>query len=324
MPDPRCVFPDNIYKTLSCTNNTQYPSSLTFSSNCNSDVVNNPSMYYLLVEKFVLPNNYLPIFYFDNTDGMYVVSNPKHGTQYLLKMTNVYYYGDHDLITDGNPDSSFLTGPVYFVKQFIDMLNESFVQIGVTMTFSISIDGKFHVTNGDSVYLSRKIYNMFPTLPAIYTGIPGREYLLRGINGVVQEQTSQYAFNDIRSILLISNDLPILHQGFTTNSDSNQKLKILNEFPVIESAFIDKTAWVFESNQYRPIDMISQEGFGNFTFTVRLLTKKGIIREYKLLPGESASCTFRFVKKALFNNEYNLSSEAARIKQNPEYSYHKR
>jgi hypothetical protein len=45
---------------------------------------------------------------------------------------------------------------------------------------------------------------------------------------------------------------------------------------------------------------------------------------YYIMPGEVATITFRFAKKALFNNEYNLANESDRIRQNPQYSYHRR
>ena len=71
MSDPRTVFPDNVYHTLSFTNDGEQAAQLKFPTNSDSIILANPMMYYALVEKFVLSNRAFPIFDFDNTDGKY-------------------------------------------------------------------------------------------------------------------------------------------------------------------------------------------------------------------------------------------------------------
>ena len=330
MPDPRNTFPDNVYHTLSSTNTTNRVKTISFTNNNSNYVIPNPIMYYLLIEKFVLSNKALPIFFFDNSASDYVIT--VNDVPYTLKMSDDEYRGNQ---YGESRDSSGKTGGVYFIKQFLAMMNKEFTLAATDISIILRDDGRFEVIDaiaGDEVFFSKKLYGMFPTLEAIYTGTNTREYRIvfeddttPGFLHALQESKAQYAWNDIRSILLVSDDLPIQQQGFTTSNNSQQKIRILNEFPPIysQSSSIDKTDWVFESNQYRPIDLITQEGFNGFTFEVRLISKFGQLIEYRLLPGESATVTFRFVKKALFNNEYNLSNETERIKQNPDYNYHK-
>ena len=66
MADPRTVFPDNIYYTLATTNNTDRADTLRFVNTGGADIVPNPIMYYLLVQKFVISSKAFPIFQFDN------------------------------------------------------------------------------------------------------------------------------------------------------------------------------------------------------------------------------------------------------------------
>ena len=315
MTDPRNVFPDNVYQTLTCTNNRDTVDTLRFANNSSNNIFPNPSMYYLLVTKFILPNGAYPIFMFDNSKSDYLITY-KGNTKKII-VTNDDSRGaliPEDYVTS-------YRAPIYFIQQFLDMINNTF---GGVINI---VDGKFILSSSDDVYFSRKLYQMFPTMEAIYTGQLGKEYqlVLRGGN-CVQEFKSLYAWSDIKFVLLISDSLPILQQGVTTNTDDNQKLKVLNEFPIIysQSEDIDKTDWVFESNQYRPIDMNTQEAFSNITYDVRLTRKDGTIVQYYLLPGEVATITFRFAKKALFNNEYNIANESERIKQNPQYNFHKK
>lgn len=322
MTDPRTTFPDNIYHTLTTTNNDNEAQLLKFNNDNSSDIVRNPYMYYLLIQKFVLSNKALPIFFFDNSDNKYLITIDNN--VYPILMENTHYRGS----LTGIRDSTGKTGEVYFINQFLDMINKAFVDAGTTNVISIRDDERFEIVGnaGEDVYFSRRLYDMFPTLEATFTGQNTREYHIHfRTNVCTQESKALYAWNDIRSILVISQDLPILQQGYTTAQNAKQKLKILNEFPPIysQSSSIDKTDWVFESDEYHPIDLISQEGISSFTFDIKLVTKFGKSVDYKLLPGESASLTFRFVKRALFNNEYNLANETARIKQNPQYSYHK-
>ena len=311
MTDPRSVFPDNVYLTLESTNQYSQAAGLNFASNGSSNVIPNPSMYYLFITKFVLPNRAFPIFVFDNTkEDYYVIVN---GVKHLLTMQAGDFRGNPYGL---NESSSY--GGIYFIRQFLNILNRD---LGASQMILLD-DGRFELTAGPaSIVFSKRIYDLFPTMDATYTGV---DYQMVVDN--IQESKAQYAWYDIKSIILLSNDLPILHQGYVTSQDSRKKLKILNEFPVIydQSNSIDKTDWVFESNQYRPIDLISQEGFQSFTFEVSVISKYGTAYQYKLLPNDTASCTFRFAKKALFNNEYNLTNESERIKQNPQYAYHKR
>jgi hypothetical protein len=313
--DPRNVFPDNVYRSVEITNSSSMVSSINFDTNLGSAIINNPRMYYLLVTKFSLSNKAFPIFFFDNRDyspletkGYYII---KDGFKTMLTMEAADYRGN----PYGLEGESNLYGGVYFINQFLNMINRVIAPSQMTLLD----DGRFNMFLSGDLIFSRKLYDLFPTMEATYTQTGYRMF------GGDQESKSQYAWYDIKSIIIISNDLPILFQGISTKFDSTKRLKILQEFPPIYSQgdSIDKSDWIFESTQYRPIDMLTQDSFSNFSFDVKLMSKYGTLIEYKLLPGDSASVTFRFAKKSLFNNEYNISNESQRIKQNPQYAYHK-
>ena len=335
--DVRTTLPDNVYYTLTSTNRTDDPIRPVFSNNNGNDIVSNPMMYYLLISKFVLPNNSLPIFYFDNKDDkFYYKRDPGNSIKFLIEGRTADYRGDLVDLDSQPINGLYKAMPIYYINQFVDMVNFSFQRAALVPDFVLVslVDGRFQI-NSTLPYLefSPALMRLFPTLEATFIkatktySITLRDDPANPGNYIaVQEFKSLFAFSDIRSILLLSPNLPISAQGFTTTDSSTQREKVLNDFiPILdENSGVDKSPWIFESNEYRPIDMISQEGFSNFTFDVRVLKKDGSVLNYYLLPTETATVTFRFVKRALFNNEYNLARVDDRIKQNPNYQYHKR
>ena len=93
--DVRTTLPDNVYYTLTSTNRTDDPIRPVFSNNNGNDIVSNPMMYYLLISKFVLPNNSLPIFYFDNNDDkFYYKRDPGNSIKFLIEGRTQDYRGD--------------------------------------------------------------------------------------------------------------------------------------------------------------------------------------------------------------------------------------
>ena len=174
---------------------------------------------------------------------------------------------------------------------------------------------------------SSRLYDLFPSLEAIYNSSLN-EYQIFTVGGsVIQETKSLYAWYDIKSILLISSDLPISKQSFQATGNFNSlKINIINEFiPLYDSSTnIERSDWVFESNQFRTLDMTSSEEIKSFSFDITLTTKYGKRVEYRLAPNESATITFRFMKKAIFNNEWNITNMDERIKQNPNLNFHRR
>ena len=91
MSDPRTVFPDNVYHTLSYTNDGEQAAQLKFPTNSDSIILANPMMYYALVEKFVLSNRAFLIF--DNTSGKYSTRALAGGDNIELKIEEDQFWG---------------------------------------------------------------------------------------------------------------------------------------------------------------------------------------------------------------------------------------
>lgn len=315
--DPRLLFEDNIVVTLACDNKDKLSQNLRFNTTQSSVIVKNPQMYYLIIEKFRISNKALPIFFFDNSkDDMYIIVN---GDKTQIEMGALDYRGS----IYSNLSNSSRNGEIYFIGQFLGMLNNA---LGGTIELSMRDDKRFELTgivNGDDIIFSKKVYDFFPTLEAIYDSAKQEYQIIRE----VQEFPAIYAWYDIKSILLVSSDLPVNKQIFHAG-DFNEKIKlsIINEFvPLYDSStLIDKSDWVYESTQLRTIDLRSSESIKSFVFDILLVTKYGKQIPYMLAPGESCSCTFKFIKKALFNNEWNQTNLDDRIKQNTSLSFHRR
>ena len=328
MSDPRNSFPHNVYWSLTYRNEEEVATTLKFPTNSSSTIIHNPMIYYLLIEKFTLSNRAIPIMQFDNRDRRLFFFVNNQINPIYIRSRAINYRGD--LVTGSLTSSDQFYMPVYSIQQFIDIMNDS---LAGDATLSILPDGRFNFNAAGPINLtfSTDLYNLFPTLDAFYANsryqiIFSPSVSNPGTYDATQESKALYALHDIQTILVLSNNLPIIAQGYVTASDPKQKFKILNDFPIIysESQGIDKSDWVFESKEYRPIDFQSPEPIQVIEYDIRLIRKNGEIVPYYIMPGEVATITFRFAKKALFNNEYNLANESDRIRQNPQYSYHRR
>lgn len=324
MADPRTSFADNIYISLSCRNNQNKAIRPKFLSDNNGTICENPMMYYVMITQFRLSRSAHELFYFDNTKETLFIKEIENGPGLLLGLVNSIFRGDR--INPGDIRDA-RSGPIYYISQFIDMMNF----ISFRFTFSLNAEDKIQIIGTtDYLEMSPELYTFFPNLPATY--LENGNYLVKftlntvtGNYECIQEYKSLYAFNDIDSIIIYTSNLPVNSQQFSSNNETDIEEKVIAQFTpsLSQNDGNDRSDWLYFSNEARLIDLKSSDAITNFTFSARIIRRNGNHEDYHIMPGDSASVTFRFAKKALFNNEYNLTSEYDRIKQNPYNNYHK-
>lgn len=326
--DPRTTHVDNIYMNAKFRNTSKTSAQIiSFSGDRNESLVEAANMYYMIVESFSIPNASLPIFVFDNSDSSYSV---KIGT---ANKVDLVFIDRGDLVNPGNTNS----GNIYYIGQFLKMLNTAIGSGNGEMV--LNDDGRFQfnrTTTNQTIYFSSKVYDLFLSLEAThkaYNSASGEDYLIfdpspGAASQLKQEEKSQYAWSDIAAVYLFSNTIPIVEENFSNRLDngSDEKFKTINDFIPFQSedGGIDRTPWVFTSDYPKLIDMRSDTAINSVDFTVSALAKSGELRRVHIPPGSEASLKLRFSKKAIFNNEYNLTDLKKRVKQYAMHNQHHR
>lgn len=259
-------------------------------------------------------------------------------------------YGDQEQLTStGNTSYK-----IYQIEQFLSMVNQALADISNNAGVSdVEYYPRIEVssTNGANIFqlvipdnpaggdpliiengitMSSSLYDYFSGLPAIFNGtynsLNGRDYSIvspeQDITDdriIKQAHHSIYNWSDIQAILLLSSDLPINEENFTNfnNNGNDTKFKVIADFIPFqdEAGNIDRTDWRYNSDYPRLIDLRSNRGVINISFTVSILRKDNSISPLYIAPGKTANLKMRFVKRALYNNEYNISDFANRVNQ---------
>lgn len=340
--DPRRTHSDNVYMNAKYVNDSRTAANvISFQSDRNEYLVSAASDYYLIVESFELPNQALPIFNFDNTPvggvSPYAVTIELGGVLYI---TPLEFEDRGDLVNPSNTNS----GKIYFVDQFLVMVNNALIDsataagVGAPFMEYDENNEKFSITRPGAnptgtIYFTNDLYRLFFGLDAKFNGYGTSDHtdwelqLDTIINlKLVQDCKSLFNWSDVQSVFLFSNTLPVLEENFTNRIGNGQdeKFKIINDFKPIKVAesCIDRSPWRYESDFPRLIDLRSDVKLYSVDFTFEVLDNNGNLTRIAIPPGETVTVKFRFAKKALFNNEYNLTDLDERVKQYNIHSYH--
>lgn len=134
-----------------------------------------------------------------------------------------------------------------------------------------------------------------------------------------QTTPSYHLWSDVREILITTAILPVRPENFNNPNDrgSVNRFKVVNNFvPLYNiSTGVDNTPWRYFTDVPKLIDLESDVAIKAIDFYVQAIRDDGSSFPIGILPNEVASIKSRFVKKALYNNEYNLTSMNERIEQ---------
>jgi len=362
MGDPRKVHIDNSYFNVRYTNESLTESRIiTIDSTRNSEVISAASMYYLIVESFSIPSRTLPIFNFDNRTQPSLNPagiNPPPDNTYPFTVTannrtrKLRYYDIGKL--QPNLRSSTEFGPIYYIRQFTRMVNfaimsavnnanydpngiqEEIIYLSydeVNQLFILTNPAGNKITNGD-IYFSSNLFNYFSGFPGSFGGFRtanNQDVKILSLgdkdgDSIRQERKSLFPWNDIESILLFSTSLPVYEENFTNRklNGNDEKFRVIATFDPYVNADdgIDRSDYRFFTGYPRLVDLTSDTGLDRVDFIARILRKNGDLEDIYILPGDQARLKLRFVKKAIFNNEYNINDLERRMELNPIGNYH--
>lgn len=358
--DPRRTHNDNVYFNARYVNDSNTATDIiSFDSNRNDPVIPNASMYYLIVESFEIPNRALPIFIWDNTpdaNGKYpyaiTIDNTTDGKKQTIPIP---FISRGDFTDPGNTSSQ----KIYYLSQVVEMVNLALsagnaVDGGVREVetqdkgrFKLNSDGRFSfkyddIENKDVDFsLSTSLYELFlgfdgtinshnsPTYEDFTLAKPPEEgFTLEATDDTLtQEHKSQFMWPEFKKIYLFTNSLPIVQEQFSNRKGdtSDEKFKIIADFfPVYpEDGDIDRSPWIFFNDYPKLIDMRSDVPINSISFTAAALDKKGNLVRIPIPPGDTAYIKIRFVKKAIFNNEYNIAAHEKRTELYNVHTHHR-
>lgn len=284
-------------------------------------IIDNPNEYHLTIARMEIPCSSIPIFTF--VDNSYILTLSYTGGNFSYPVPFVQS-------NMSNPSDRSITS----YGQFLDGINTAFssamaamIALGgptgpapvisydeLTGLFSVTVGPAF--TSGSAtIYFNQSLQHFFPSFRYLFYGVnlPNNKDYQLYITGSTTRQyaSSTSALNDIQSIILVSNSLPIISEDVNSNpalSSANAGSASLNAitdflYPVqngsLESCPSGVNHLQYQPSLYRLVEMNSNQSLFAIDVTVYWTDKAGTLHPLYLDPGESFSIKFLFIKKTI-------------------------
>ena len=341
MPDPRKTFEDVILFNTRVYNDTHNLIDLKTEDTTRTDLLKNAGDYYLILDTFKI----------DNTAVAIMIIDDSNREDYLFSFIDDFGVRQ-DLYMSGQPSIyDFEPNGVYKIDLFLGQLQDfirqvpnydlttvSLVEQDNRISINYDSDAEEAITTTTEVILGCRLGVILSSFQnVIYRNnqwilvLPELEY--DNVDDeiipvqIIEDYLNYDKWTDIEAILIGSPSLPVIYETFSSESGSTaSKFKVLNDFIPLSgsSTPLDRTAWTLQTDYPKLIDMRGDHPIQRIELNAFIQRRDRRAREsVKLLPCTEAFFKLRFVKKALFNNEYNLTDIDDRVKQHPVPSYHK-
>lgn len=334
--DVRLKDPDNVYVDVQLSNDsgkldpTKSKIQIAqYSTTRSNPIVSKASDYYLAIARFEIPNNDIPLFIFkDNSYAVTMVNGGVSSKVYLQYTT-----------PPGNIDKS-----IYAIQTFLDSLNDAILtacsNVGIPdvpvvylnrttqlQGIRFSDDARWlgaTTTPVWQLWMNWELFYFFQTMQVYFTGqfdpvdglaykiivkdnydgnyIPGTEY------NMTQETPLLSLYVSILNIIIATTSLPVNAELVAIKKgDTSSSFNTIADFaPGQVANYSDNfTPYLYNPQFYRLIDMTSAAPINKLDFQVYYTDADGNVSPLYLLPSQKMTIKFIFVKKALYNNEYN-------------------
>ena len=334
MADPRKTFEDVILFNTRVYNDTNNIIDLKTEDTTRYDLLKNAGDYYLILDSFKIDNTAVAIMIIDGSNRddylfSFLDENAELQTRYMTGQ-NIY-----DFEPNGVYDRDlFLTQLRDYIRE-VPGYNTTTIAVSTSLqTIKINYNGDGgQVVPETEVILGCRLGIILSSFKNVIYRDNEWVLILPEIDGegnefIIREAYPNYdKWSDIEAILIGSPSLPVIYETFSSDVGSTaNKFKILNDFIPLTGATVplDRTAWTLQTDYPKLIDMRGDHPVQRIELNAFIQRRNRRVREpVKILPCSEAFFKLRFVKKALFNNEYNLSNIDDRINQHPVPSYHK-
>lgn len=323
---------NNVYVNSTLYNNTESNILAEYSTTFDSALLEDSGEFYLTIVRFQIPN-ILPIFTFKNNTYTVTLSYQGNDFPVNLVMKNV------DI---NNPSNSIHTFQ-QFIDIINTGLNTSFTDLKTAFPAAPPTEAPFMVYNhtpdsfslytqqvydpviagGDTIeiYFNYDLYNFFYNsfkVENLGVNNPNNKdyrFIIEDERNNIpvspvnyyefkQQIKTLYQWYDFESILFTSSSLPISSEFITSRTSDGRTINqpIITDF--IPSLGKDRSAFIYNADPYRLIDMNGHNTIFKFDFRVLYLNKDGVIKPLVIPPKFNMSVKFGFIRKESYQNNY--------------------
>jgi hypothetical protein len=319
---------EHIYLNCTAFNETNVTRDAQININRNDIIVNNSSEYSLAVVRAEFSVESIPIFTFIDDNFQMCLStttNPDNGFQSALA------YVSYDSLNPADRG-------IYSYQQFLDSFNNCMNNLyGPTVgisgvgnppvmeydnagRFQLNMTGSTSILNGSvKILVNENLKQMFPTFnwkrSAFYIFGPQQQYCWELIIPAATNIYKQYssgtaAWLDVRNLLLVSDDLPVNGEAYSSNKQLNsnssgadmKNILIDLGWPMKSGADESTPASIqfvqyVPTSVYRLLDLKAGQYLKNVNISILWVDRFGVARPLKLLPGDTVSLKLAFIKK---------------------------
>lgn len=330
--DKRLQNPDNVYFDVQLSNNDKNNAMIAqYSTTRSNPIIPKSNDYYLAIAKFQIPNNNIPLFVFkDNTYYVTMVNGAVES-----KVALVY------TAPPGNIPKTIYTIQE-FLDTFNTAISTACANVGIpvpdepkvvlnrtTQLQYISFSDNANWLGGGvtptwQMWMNWELFYFFETIQVYYAGqydpvdgkayrilvknnydgnyVPGLEYKMS------QETPLLSLYISILNVIVATTTLPVSAELIAIRSgDTSSTFNTISDFTPGQLAnYSDNfTPYVYNPQFYRLVDLLSNTGLNKLDFQIYYSDADGNVFPLYLLPSQKLTIKFIFVKKSLYNNEYN-------------------
>lgn len=325
---------DNIvYLNSTLYNDTDANISAEYETTLSTPLLDNAGEFYMAIVRFQIPN-ILPIFEFKRNNYYVTLSYTGNDFTVPLEMKNV---------DANNPSSLNIYTFQQFVDIINNGLRTAFTNLKALFPAAPPTEAPFMVFNhetdifslytqqdydpvvagGDTIeiYFNYDLYNFFYNSFKVENfGINRADnkdyrFVIEDERNNVpvspvnyyefrQQITTLYQWYDFESIVFTSSSLPISSEYLTSRSSNGSSIyqPIITDF--IPELGKDRSAFIYNADPYRLIDMNGHSQIYKFDFRVLYLNKDGVIKPLIIPPRFAMSVKFVFIRKESYQNNY--------------------
>jgi hypothetical protein len=314
----------SVYFNANIKNNTNNSITADYNETRTASIIRKPDEYCMAITRFSIPCQSIPIFIFQ--DNFYSVT--------IYDKNTATAYREFVPYIDLNPNDPEQT--VFFYQHMLDMINTALETAntaqggGFAAPRFIFEDQLFKLilptaeyrddnATGLELWVNSEVSNLFSIYGA-FTGfnqVDGMDFRFI-VNPVLDNQypldanftilSNEYplfsTWYDIADIVITSNLIPMVKENISfvnsllENQSNAIKLSILTDFvPYFQIGSDNKDRYLYNADQLRYIDLLSNSSLNKIDFKVYWLSKRGVLNNINILPGEELNIKFLFRKK---------------------------
>jgi hypothetical protein len=328
--DSRLQSPDNVYLDVQVVNNNPNEVAIAqYSTTRSSPIITKANDYYLAIARFQIPNNNIPLFLFKEDTYAVTMANGAASSKVYLQY---------------NAPPGNISRAIYTIQEFLDSLNDAIViacaNVGIGQVPKVFLNRNNQlqsITFSDNanwlglgiiplwqMWMNWELFYFFETMQVYYAGnydpVDGKAYRIlvkdnydgnytAGTSYVMSQETQLLSlYISVFNIVVATTTLPVSAELISIKSgDSSASFNTVTDFTPGQLAnYSDNfTPYIYNPQFYRLVDLLSNCSLNKLDFQIYYSDADGNVSPLYLLPSQRMTMKFIFVKKSLFNNEYN-------------------